>query len=106
MSTRYVIILFALCVPTATLAEVIVYDHFDDGILDPVWEITFNEYVCDWTYAEQVSELHVTEICNSGEPNDWAIVSLAQPCPVPSDFYVAWKLAWDSHTMFDTMQVL
>ena len=94
MSARCLIPLLVLCVPAAALAEVIVYDHFDDGVLDPAWEVTLNEFACDWTYAEQGSDLHVTEICHDGSALDWAIVSLSQPCLAPADFYVAWKFAW------------
>jgi hypothetical protein len=105
MSHHYLILLLALCIPATAYAETIVYDHFGDGVLDPAWEVTFNEFACGWTYAEEVSDLHVTEICHDGTAGDWAIVSLSQPCPAPSDCYVAWKFAWRSpYGLPDTRQ--
>ena len=33
-------------------------------------------------------------------------MSLLRPCVAPEDFYVAWKFAWDSHGLWQTMQVI
>ena len=70
MSARYLILLLVLCIPPTALADVILYDHFDDGVLDPAWEVVFNENVCGWTYSEELSNLHVTEICHDGAALD------------------------------------
>ena len=105
MSARYLIPLLILYIPLTALAEVIVYDHFDDGVLDPAWEVIFNEFACGWTYVEGQSNLHVTEICHDGELGDWAIVSIRRPCLAPTDFYVSWRFAWDSHDQLYSRQV-
>ena len=51
MSIRYLIPLLVLFVSDAASADTIVYDHFDDGIPDPAWEVTFNDLAYGWTYC-------------------------------------------------------
>lgn len=107
MSARYLVPLLVLCIALNAAAEVVVYDHFDDGVLDPAWEVVFNEFACGWTHAEEASELNVSEICHDGSALDWAIVSLIRTCAVPSDFSVAWKFDWNTpYGLPDTMQAL
>jgi hypothetical protein len=107
MFARYLVLLLVGCMHLNAIAEVVVDDHFDDGVLDPAWDVVFNEFACGWTHAEEASELHVSEICHDGSALDWAIVSLFRPCVVPSDFSVVWTFDW--HTPYglpDTMQAL
>jgi len=46
MSVRNLIPLFMLCCFGNASGDTVVYDHFDDGVLDAAWEITFNEIAC------------------------------------------------------------
>jgi hypothetical protein len=72
----------------------IIYDDFDDGVLDAAWNISFNN-VSDWTYVETGSELVVTDIVPL-EYNKWATVTLTQDCDPLSDFWVDFNFSWDS----------
>jgi hypothetical protein len=65
-------------------ASSVVYDDFDDGILDSAWSITFQDST-GWVYTETGTKLNVTDIfptvINSGGGGTWAKVMLSQtPC--------------------------
>jgi hypothetical protein len=73
----------------------IIYDHFDDGILDSAWKISLDN-VSGWAYAETGSELVVTDIIPIDGYNKWAMVTLTQSCDPLSDFIVDFDFSWDS----------
>lgn len=87
-----------------------VYDHFNDGGLDPAWSITFQDNATGWTYAESGTNLEVTDIVpNVVYPMDgasWAIVKLSQTFTPLTDFNVDFDISWDSEGRMQAMQEL
>jgi|GEM_PF-3572692 len=88
-------------------SDVILFDHFDDGFLDPAWEITPQD-VDGWTYDEAGTELTVTDIdpsiINSGNGGPSAIVKLRQVFNPVDDFDVSFNFSWDSDNSNTAMQ--
>lgn len=80
----------------------LIYDDFDDGVLDSAWDISFDN-VSSWTYAETGSELVVTDIIPETY-NQWATVTLTQYCDPLSDFWVDFDFSWDSEGLSIAMQ--
>jgi hypothetical protein len=83
----------------------VVYDDFDDGVLDPAWTITFVETNA-WTYEESGTELTVWDITDYTVDDDWARVRLVQDVAPLGDFTVDFDFAWDSEGSGDAMQNL
>ena len=106
MSLRYILSMLILLSACTASADLILHDHFDDGVLDPAWVVEFGEHACGWTAVEEGSSLTVSEICHDGPTLEWATVTLAQPCLLPNDFNVAWRMTWDSLNNLGTMQYL
>ncbi|MHC4478468.1 MAG: right-handed parallel beta-helix repeat-containing protein [Planctomycetota bacterium] len=74
----------------------LVHDHFDDGMLDAAWVVSF--YDADgWTYAESGTHLTVTDIdANISPGGKWARVDLTQYLPSLGDFEATCTFSWDS----------
>lgn len=90
-------------------ADQVVYDDFNDGVLDPAWEITF-EAALGWSYTESGTLLTATDITpevvshGNGGPN--AIVKLSRSCIPIGDFHVEFDFSWDSEGKLQPMQKL
>jgi hypothetical protein len=90
-------------------ADIVVYDHFDDGVLDPAWQVTFRD-AHGWTYEETGTNLIGTEIdpavINTSGGGTWAVVSLSQTFSPVDDFHVDFDFSWDSEGSDAAMQRL
>ncbi|MHC4739426.1 MAG: LamG domain-containing protein [Planctomycetota bacterium] len=72
----------------STVADV--YDHFDDGVLDAAWNVTFDNST-DWTYSESGTHLTVTDVGDVG-----AIVYISQDFYASGNFDAECSFSWDS----------
>jgi hypothetical protein len=90
-------------------ASSVVYDDFDDGILDSAWSITFQDST-GWVYTETGTKLNVTDIfptvINSGGGGTWAKVMLSQTFTPINDFIVNFDFSWDSEESLNSMQIV
>ncbi len=99
-----VVILIVACANN-TLADS-VFDHFDDGVLDPAWNITF-ENVSGWTYSESGTQLNVTDMTLIDPGYSSATrVNISQPFTATGDFSIECAFSWDSDGLDSAMQVL
>lgn len=108
MRTRAQIAIIVMCVSIAaatSFGEVVVFDHFDDGVLDPAWVIDFDINASGWTNSESGTLFSVTDITpvTTGE---WSIVTLSQSFRTLSDFTVDWDFQWGSAGQNSAMQKL
>lgn len=86
----------------AEAANIVINDHFDDGVLDPAWSIYFNQ-ATDWFFTESGTVLHVTDVATTG--SGWASVNLTQYFTTPlSDFNIDFIFSWDSEGSVLAMQ--
>ncbi len=93
----FVLVVFVgLLVCGAALGDV--YDHFDDGVLDPAWEVTFEDTE-GWTYTESGTHLTATDIEDIG-----SIVYVSQDFYAPGEFEVECSFSWDSGGSDTAMQ--
>jgi hypothetical protein len=97
-----VAVIFFMSIGALPACADLIYDDFDDGILDPAWEVSFDN-VSSWTSAETGSELVVTDIIPEAY-NQWATVTLTQGCDPLSDFWVDFNFSWDSEGSNRAMQ--
>ncbi|MHC4122800.1 MAG: hypothetical protein ACYSSI_04440 [Planctomycetota bacterium] len=67
-----------------------IYDHFDDGVLDTAWNVTF-ENTTEWTYSESGTDLNVTDVGDVG-----AKVYISQDFYASGDFEAECSFSWDS----------
>lgn len=106
MLGRWFVAVLVVLLPGVPLANVIFEDHFDDGVLDPAWELVFSQHACGWTYLETGTDLHVTDVCHNGPSSEWARVYLRRPCVLSGDFTATSTFSWDSHGLNSPMQTL
>lgn len=102
---KYLIIfatIFFLSLGALPACADIIYDDFDDGVLDHAWNISFDN-ASNWTYAESGSELVVTNIIPT-EYNKWSTVTLTQSCDSLADFQIDFDFSWDSDGSYRAMQ--
>lgn len=87
-----------------TVASAAISDHFNNGALDPEWNVSFNN-ASGWTYAESGTNLSVTDIgvITSGS---WSDVFLRQDFSAPGNFEIKFGFSWDSESTLSTMQTL
>ncbi len=80
-------------------------DHFDDGVLDPAWNVTLKSSdgfanTVDWDYDESAttaSWLTVREIITTtSNTSDWPWVELLQDVPPLGDFNIKFRISWES----------
>ena len=72
-----------------------VYDHFDDGVLDLAWGITFDN-ATGWTYSESGTDITVTDVAIDDPGYSTAARTyLNQNFYASSDFEVEFSLSWD-----------
>lgn len=94
---------------SATYASVIIQDEFNDNMLDPSWNITFQN-VDSWTYSENGTELSVSDIdptvIGSGGNGEWSRVILTQQFKTVSDFSLSSKFEWDSDNTIRAEQLV
>ena len=84
----------------------VVYDHFDDGLLDPAWEVTFDN-ATGWIYTESGTNLDVAAIGETHPGVDeWNSVFLKQDFFAPDNFEVKCALSWDSDEAYSAIQML
>ncbi|MDX1964172.1 MAG: hypothetical protein SFX18_13545 [Pirellulales bacterium] len=80
-------------------AATVLEDHFNDGVLDPAWNVTLTN-ATGWTYSESGTTLSVTDIAptviNSGNGGPIATVTLSRNIPPVSDFHIDFDFSWDS----------
>jgi sugar lactone lactonase YvrE len=86
---------------TSAQAEVVLYDHFNDGALDPAWVISFNN-ATGWSFMESGSRLNVTDINSAGE--EWSAVNLARRITPLADFNINFHFSWESENTGRAMQ--
>lgn len=90
-------------------ADQVVYDDFNDGALDPKWEISF-EAALGWKYTEFGTTLTVTDITpefvNHENGGPAAKVKLTRSCTPVGDFHVEFDFSWDSEDKLYPMQKL
>jgi len=92
------VILFAACPASAG-----VFDHFNNGQLDPAWEVSFQN-ATGWSYTESGTELVVSDIdMVTGPPNG---VELTRNFLAPGDFEVKSRLSWDSLSLPSVIQTI
>lgn len=88
-------------VARAGATTTVIYDHFDDGVLDPAWSIEFNQ-ATGWSYTESGTTLNVTDVIGT-EPG-WICVNLFQYIAPLSDFNIDFRFSWDSESNLTAMQ--
>lgn len=93
----------AMVAQSAHAVSPIFDDQFDDGILDPEWEVVFPDtgsQANDWIRDESVTQpswLTVEDIFSPAmHTNTWRIVQLIRPVPATTDFHVKAGISWDS----------
>ncbi|MGA1979084.1 MAG: PEP-CTERM sorting domain-containing protein [Sedimentisphaerales bacterium] len=94
------VVLFATC-----QASAMVFDHFDNGQLDPAWEVVFQN-ATGWAYMESGTKLSVYDIGTLSSAVDISAVLLRQDFLAPGDFEIKSGLSWDSESTYSTMQAL
>jgi hypothetical protein len=86
---------------TAYSEYIPVFDHFDDGTLDPAWSITLEE-ATGWSYTEAGTELTVTDI----DPFGGGKVILSRAFSSLNDFYVDLDFSWGSEGSNSAYQLI
>jgi len=94
------VMLFAACQASGG-----VFDHFNNGQLDPAWEVTFQN-ATGWSYTESGTELTVSDIGTLGINKTWSTVFLKQDFLATGDFEIKSRFSWDSESTYTTMQNL
>lgn len=107
---RIVLLVLALLAQAGALqADTAFVDDFDDGSLDPAWNVSFQDSD-SWTYSEVGTELTVTDIgptvVNPGGGGTWSHVSLTRGLDGPGDIDLAFDFSWDSEGDDAAMQVI
>jgi hypothetical protein len=86
------------------LSPYLIDDDFDNGQLDPAWEINYDR-ASDWVYTESGTMLTVTDIIKTTTNEGWTSVNLTQYLPSPlSDFNIDFGFSWDSEGSTAAMQ--
>jgi hypothetical protein len=86
------------------LSPYLIDDDFDNGQLDPAWEINYDQ-ASDWVYTESGTMLTVTDIIKTTTNEGWTSVNLTQYLPSPlSDFNIDFGFSWDSEGSTAAMQ--
>jgi hypothetical protein len=94
-----------LLAASASYSDVVVYDHFDDGVLDPAWTVEFEVPATGWQCTEAGSQLTVTAI-EGHLYNQWSKVHLTRACEAHDDFALTCSFSWDSEDQDQAMQCL
>lgn len=85
-------------------AVTVVNDHFNDGVLDPAWSITFQN-ATGWTFTESGTVLNVTDITPTDTTGAlWATVILSQTFTPLTNFQVHADFSWDSEGSVNAAQ--
>lgn len=98
---------WALCAPAGASTITPVFDHFDDGVLDPAWTVSLGN-ASGWTYAESGSLLSVTGIAptvlNTGNGGAFARVTLSRSFTPLGDLDAFCDVSWNSQGSVNAMQ--
>lgn len=94
------VVLFVSCPLSAA-----VYDHFNNGQLDPAWEVVFQN-ANGWSYMESGTTLSVYDIAPLNSSENYSDVFLRQDFSAPGDFEIKSGLLWDSESTYTTLQNL
>lgn len=98
-SLMVAVVLFATC-----QASAMVFDDFNDGLLDPAWNVVFDN-ATGWTYQESGTKLNVTAIGGTHPGVDeWNTIRLQQNFIATGDFESKCAFSWDSEGSIQTMQ--
>lgn len=97
------LVVIGLVVFVSTSKGAIIYDDFDDGVLDSAWNVSF-ENATGWSYVESGTTLSVTDISIDSLDERMSSVYLGQDVSLPSDFFVEFSLSWDSSGLDSAMQ--
>lgn len=96
--------LLALCA-VASADLVVVHDQFNDGILDPAWNVEFSAPATGCTYTEDDSMLVVTDISTTPS-SEWGKIVLTRTCQLSADFTASILMSWDAEASNHPMQGL
>ena len=108
LGNLFLITLLTFLVLAATSdAYEVINDDFDDGVLDPFWQIQFANNTDRWTFKEAGSHLTVTDISpvvvNTGS-GDWSVIRLSETFSPVEDFVLGYSFSWDSDNDVQAMQ--
>jgi hypothetical protein len=94
---------FALSLSSPLFAqnELVLIDDFDDGLLDPAWDITFTgdgAFTTDgWDYEESGTSLISRDITSTpSSAFGWRMIEVSRSIPPVGDFRIEASIAWDS----------
>ena len=73
----------------------VIYDDFDDGILDPAWSLVLSGLATGLAYSEIGTELIVTDVPASGVHTTWSTATLSQTIQPLDDFQAEMDISWD-----------
>jgi hypothetical protein len=103
---HFLIVLALLCLLVwsnqAFAAKIEVYDHFDNGSLDPAWNVTWHN-ASSWTYTESGTNLTVTDISPADPTSNspfW--VTLDQSFNPVDDFNIDFDFSWTQQDGYET----
>jgi len=82
-----------------------IYDHFNNGQLDPAWNVSFQN-ASGWSYTESGTKLSIYDINTINSSQDYSSVLLNQSFPATGNFEIKSGFSWDSESMLSTMQNL
>lgn len=103
-SGNWFILMAAVVFFVACQVSAAVFDHFNDGQLDPAWNVVFDN-ATDWTYQETGTNLNVTAVSGTHPGADeWNIVKIQQDFVTTGDFEVGCNFSWDSEGSITTIQ--
>ena len=112
VKTGVAVVLVALLNTSTAIAQpVVLEDHFDDGVLDSAWEVSFVGNALGWSAVESGTNLTASDIqplgvyCDTG-CNNWAYVTLTRNVPPLGDFHVEIDFSWDSAGNNSAQQLL
>ena len=88
--------------------EFIIYDHFDDNTLDPIWQIYNANNANGWTYSETGTNFIVDAILpidiNTDTEGEWSIMKLIEDVDSVGDFELDFVFSWGSENSDKAMQ--
>lgn len=103
----HLIVVLLFCTFSNVCESAIIYDHFDDGVLDPAWNVSFDN-VTGWTYTEADSKLTVTNITMDPAIEDLVsgAVTLSQNVNNLQDFSIEAAISWDAGGLDTRIEVV
>ncbi|MCA9290960.1 MAG: hypothetical protein KDA25_07515 [Phycisphaerales bacterium] len=107
MNRITLIVALGLWLPALVVADPILTDDFNDGILDPAWVVDFQDARA-WEASERGGQFVVTDITaavqNERTGGIWAVVSLTRAFPPLDDLDATLEVIWDAADSVQAMQ--